>query len=200
MSVTKLDYVALNACSKALVCALKHRDSHTQLHSQRVIDLSECLGKACGLYDMDIGILKMAACFHDIGKIGIPDEILLKAGKLDSEEWDVMKTHSENGEDIVRGLEMEGCNIISLAVRHHHEHYNGCGYPDQISGDEIPIFSRIISVADSFDAMAETRPYHKARAHQQVMDIMSVENGIKFDPYVFNKLQSIVKESQYITK
>jgi len=149
---------------------------------------------------MDIGILKMAACFHDIGKIGIPDEILLKAGKLDSEEWDVMKTHSENGEDIVRGLEMEGCNIISLAVRHHHEHYNGCGYPDQISGDEIPIFSRIISVADSFDAMAETRPYHKARAHQQVMDIMSVENGIKFDPYVFNKLQSIVKESQYITK
>lgn len=197
MKNNTLDYEALCNCAGALMCALKHKDIYTQLHSERIVALSEKIGRACKLEETEISMLKVSACFHDIGKIGISDEILLKQAKLNPEEWVLMKTHSEKGEDIVNKLEMSNCSVIAGAVRHHHEYFNGSGYPDQLSGEKIPILSRIISVADSYDAMTQTRPYHKSIPHQQTMEILFEEKGYKSDPYVANKFEAIIKNSSY---
>ncbi len=196
MKIVKPDYETLCKCSSALVCALKHRDAHTQMHSDRVVSLAEEIGTACQLPKNDTEILKVAACFHDIGKIGIPDDILLKPSKHDADEWEVMKTHSEIGEDIVKRLELEHGSIVARAVRHHHEYFNGAGYPDRLLGEQIPLFARIISISDSYDAMTSTRPYHKAKTHQQTTDILKQEKGVKFDPDILNSFLSIIENSK----
>lgn len=197
MNNNTLDYEALCNCARVLMCALKHKDVYTQLHSERIIVLSEKIGEACKLTETEISTLKVSACFHDIGKIGIPDEILLKQATLNPEDWTMMKTHSEKGEDIVKKLEMSNCSTIAETVRHHHEYFDGSGYPDQLAGEKIPILSRIISVADSYDAMTQARPYHKPMPHQQAMEILSEEKGYKSDPYVANKFEAIIKNNSY---
>lgn len=198
MTLTELlDSNNLCVCTQALVRALWHRDIYTHLHSERVTNLSELLGKACDLEEHEIDLLKISACFHDLGKVGTPDEILLKPGKLNEEEWEAIKLHSENGEDIVKRLHLDNNELIAKAIRHHHEHFQGSGYPDQLSGEDIPLFSRIISVADSYDAMSMTRSYHKARSHKEVMKILLEEKGKKSDPYIFNKFEQIIETSDY---
>jgi HD-GYP domain-containing protein (c-di-GMP phosphodiesterase class II) len=188
----KSDQLANESSTMALVCALKYRDEHTQMHSQRVIELAKALGVLCGLTATEMGSLKSAACLHDIGKIGIPDGILLKPAALDEDEWDVMKSHSAKGEDIVRNLNVAGSEQVALAVRHHHENFDGSGYPDQLAGEDIPLFSRIISITDSFDAMADTRPYHQSRTCRQIMNVMHSEQG-KFDPWLLTRFEIVVK-------
>ncbi len=185
------DY-SLEPSTKALVCALRHRDNHTQLHSERVVELAGTLGRACGLSMLELSRLHAAACFHDVGKIGIPDEILLKPDRLRPEEWEVMQTHSEKGEDIVRNLVIDDSATIAKAVRHHHENYDGTGYPDALAGESIPIYSRIISVCDSYDAMMETRPYHLARSHAEAISVMFEEVN-KYDPWIIEKFEKIVR-------
>ena len=198
MNNDQLNDENLCACVEALVCALKYRDEHTQMHSQRVIGLSEEIGVACSLLETEISLLKISACFHDVGKIGIADKILLKTTAFSSEEWEVMKSHSEIGEKIVKKLLAGNGNgdVIAKAVRHHHEHFDGSGYPDQLSQDQIPLFSRIISVADSYDAMTDTRPYHKCKSHIQVMEVIVSEAGSKLDPYVVSKFELIIRDSK----
>lgn len=197
MRNSQRNYLTLSTCAKALTCALGHRDLHTQKHSFRVIELSVEIAEACGMTRDEIERLKISACFHDIGKIGIPDEILLKPGRLNKEEWTVMKTHSEKGEDIVKELDIEGSDQIAQTIRHHHEHFDGSGYPDGYAGESIPVSSRIISVADSYDAIAERRSYHKERTHKDVMDIIYSEASEKLDPYVVGKLGCIIKHSAH---
>ncbi len=136
----KLEDQAFNSLlkyTKALSVALGYRDLSTQLHSERVQGLSVSLGKSCGLSHNEINTLIVAASFHDIGKIGIPDHILLKPSKLDKTEWETMKQHSEIGEEIMRATELEGSQQVALLIRHHHEHYNGMGYPDNLSGEKF---------------------------------------------------------------
>ncbi|MBL1141052.1 MAG: HD-GYP domain-containing protein [Proteobacteria bacterium] len=191
------NYEVLCLYTEALSCALKHRDAHTQLHSQRIVLLSEELGKSCSLSENEIFILKIASCLHDIGKIGIPDNILLKQGKHNPEEWEIMKSHSTKGADIVKKLPINNTELISNIVRHHHEHYDGCGYPDKLSGENIPIMARIISVTDSYDAMTDTRPYHPAKTHKKAIEILNDEKGNKSDPYVLNKFLSRIETSSY---
>jgi len=191
------DYKTVCNCTAALVCALKHRDIYTQLHSQRVVELAENLGVACGLVSTDIELLKISACLHDIGKIGIPDEILLKPTKLGSKEWEIMKTHSEKGADIVRMMGISGSDSIAEAISQHHENFNGQGYPKQMSGEQISILARIITVADCYEAITVTRPYHQPRSHRLAMEILSEDSGIKTDPYVFNKFESLIKNSPH---
>src|SRR5690606_19616561 len=137
--------------------------------SKRVMGLSVQIGKHYGLSNNEINILKIAAEFHDIGKIGIPDHILLKSSAFDEDEWSIMKQHSEIGEEILASAEVKGAQHVALIIRHHHEYYNGYGYPDKLSGDNIPICARIISIADSYDAMAETRSYSRRRTHSEIM-------------------------------
>ena len=188
---------ALYTYTKALSVALGYRDLLTQRHSERVESLSEDIGMRCGLSGNEINILKIAASFHDIGKIGIPDHILLKPAQFDEAEWREIKQHSEIGERILASTELEGSQQAARVIRHHHEYYDGSGYPDGLSGEEIPICARIISIADSYDAMAVTRSYHHARMHSEIMAIMHKETGEKHDPELMRVFCEIIETSEF---
>jgi response regulator RpfG family c-di-GMP phosphodiesterase len=190
-------FVALYEYTQALAAALGHRDVLTRLHSDRVLGLSEEIAVAFGLTKEDLAVLKISALFHDIGKIGIPDSILLKPSKHDAAEWEKMKEHSAIGENIMSAIKIEGASRAAKNIRHHHEYYNGLGYPDKLIGENIPICSRIISIADSYDAMAVTRSYHKARTHSEIMSILQSETGVKHDPNLMRIFCKIIESSKF---
>lgn len=181
--------------AKALSVSLKYRDYLTFAHSERVKTLSLAIGEALGLCEFDMNTLYLAAMFHDIGKIGIPDEILMKPDKLDDAEWEVMQQHSAIGEDIITSMDISNSKEVACLIRHHHESYDGSGYPDHLSGNIIPIGSRIISIADSYDAMSVARVYHRSRSHQETMAIMHEETEKKFDPYLMKLFCKLIEES-----
>jgi len=186
-------YSTLHSFTKPLAVALLERDGHTRSHCDRVVEVSERLGRQCGLTDDDIEILKISASFHDIGKIGIPDKILLKPGGFEAPEWAVMKTHTAIGERIVRGIEAEGVDEVASSVRHHHEYFNGRGYPDGLSGEAIPIYARILSIADSYDAIVMPRSYHRGRTRRETLDILHQEEGAKHDPFLLGKFFAMIE-------
>jgi response regulator RpfG family c-di-GMP phosphodiesterase len=190
-------FVFLYNYTKALAVALGHRDLLTRLHSDRVLGLAGEIAAALGMEKKDLAILKIAALFHDIGKIGIPDAILLKPSKHDAAEWEKMKEHSGIGENIMSAIEIEDSPRASNVIRHHHEYYNGMGYPDKLIGEGIPICSRIISIADSYDAMAVTRSYHSARTHSEIMSILKSEAGEKHDPNLMQIFYKIIESSKF---
>jgi HD-GYP domain-containing protein (c-di-GMP phosphodiesterase class II) len=190
-------YDALYKYTKALSVALGYRDLLTRLHSERVLGLSELIGVRCGFSEKELGVLKIAASFHDIGKIGIPDRILLKPASFDDAEWEIMKQHPIIGEKIMASTELESAQQAATIIRQHHEHYDGLGYPDGLLGEDIPVFSRIISIADAYDAMAVTRSYHHARKHREIMKILYVETGKKFDPTLVQLFSGIIETSQF---
>ena len=175
-------FEALFRYTQGLAVALGYRDLMTRLHSERVHSLCENMGVRLGLGEAELSALRIGSWFHDIGKIGIPDAILLKPDAFDDAEWEVMKRHSEIGEDIMRSTGLEGAWQAAGIIRHHHEHYDGGGYPDGLKGENIPLCSRVISIADSYDALAVTRAYHRARSHDEVVGMMSREAGKKYDP------------------
>ena len=185
--------------AQALVCALKYRDEYTQLHSERVAGLALDLGKKCDLSLLELDILTIAANLHDIGKIGIADNVLLKPGRFEPSEWEEMKTHAEKSEGIINGLAFVGKDIVGKAVRHHHEKFDGTGYPDNLIGEEIPIMSRIISIVDNYDALSEKRSYHSVRTHDEVMKIMQEEAPEKFDLVVFQIFIKLIETSRFKT-
>jgi HD-GYP domain-containing protein (c-di-GMP phosphodiesterase class II) len=183
--------------TKALSVALGYRDELTRLHSERVQNLSSIIGTAYGINDEELAALKIAASFHDIGKIGIPDHILLKPAKLDESEWEKMQQHSEIGEKIIASTELDGAAHAARVIRHHHENYDGSGYPDGLAGASISVCSRIITIADNYDAMAVTRSYHKAKTHLEIMQIMWEETGRKHDPELMKLFSEIIETSPY---
>lgn len=190
-------YLALYTYTKALSVALGYRDLLTRLHSERVLGLAEAIGIRYGLPEKELGVLRIAASFHDIGKIGIPDHVLLKPSRLDHDEWEKIKQHSEIGQNIMAATELEGSQQASLVIRHHHEHYNGQGYPDRLRGEEIPIYSRMITIADSYDAMAQTRSYHRAKTHPRIMAILHHETGEKHDPELMRIFCEVIESSKF---
>ncbi|MEE4377560.1 MAG: HD domain-containing phosphohydrolase [Candidatus Competibacteraceae bacterium] len=190
-------YDILVKYTKALAVALTERDLNTRLHSDRVVAITQAIGKRCGLTSIELAQLEVGASFHDIGKIGVPDHVLLKPAKLEQDEWQRMKAHSEIGERILRAIELPGIDQVATAVRHHHEHFNGCGYPDGLSGEAIPLISRIIAVADSYDAMAVTRAYHRPRSHCEIMGILDAESGAKLDPDIFKYFAALIETSPF---
>ena len=190
-------YDALFQRTKSLSIALGYRDLMTRRHSERVQGLSEEIGVRYGLDHQQLCTLRTSATFHDIGKIGTPDYILLKPRQFNDDEWMLMKQHCEMGEKIMLSTELEGSDMAALAIRHHHEYFDGQGYPDGLSGVEIPICSRIISIADSYDAMAVTRSYHKARAHSEIMEILVAETGKKHDPQLMQIFADFIDASQF---
>ncbi len=178
-------------CTRALTAALHARDQYTRDHCDRVVDLSLQLSKAIGLSKQKTALVEISARFHDIGKVGIPDSILLKPARLTDSEWQVMKMHSTIGERIMRQTGLPGSSRVARVIRHHHENFAGDGYPDALKGEAIPIQSRIILIVDAYDAMRSTRPNRPARSHDQVMAIMESENGWKFDPNLFKYFPAI---------
>jgi response regulator RpfG family c-di-GMP phosphodiesterase len=190
-------FSALFRYTKALSVALGYRDLLTRLHSERVQGLALELGSRIGLSSHAMSALGVAAAFHDVGKIGIPDRILLKPTRFDEAEWETMKTHSEIGEKIMASTDLEGSQQAALLIRHHHEHYDGTGYPDKLSGEGIPVSSRIIAIVDSYDAMAVTRAYHRARPHGEIMAILHGETGGKHDPELMSVFREMIESSRF---
>ena len=193
-------FVSLYRYTKALSVALGYRDTMTRMHSERVVALSLSLGEHCGLTDDELETLRVAATFHDIGKIGIPDAILLKPGRLDRTEWECMQRHAEIGQQIMLATDLDGAETAARAIRHHHEHFDGLGYPDQISGQQIPIAARIIAITDSYDAMAVTRSYHAALGHSVIGEILRVQSGTKYDPDLLHTFLRYIETSALKTR
>lgn len=181
---------SLTAFARSLSTALELRDRGTRLHSDRVVDIALDIGHRCGLAREQMSLLALSAAFHDIGKIGIPDRVLRKPGLLDAEEWETMKTHSLVGEKILRAVNTPGMDGVAEAVRHHHEHYGGGGYPDGLAAQEIPLLARIVAIADGYDARVSARPYHRGATHDEVMDRMRTEVGAKYDPDLFHHFEA----------
>lgn len=160
--------------------ALEERNIETMEHMERTKQLAVNLGINIGLPDYLLSDLSLLALLHDIGKLGIPDEILLKPGPLNAQEWEVMKTHSEKGYHIASYIpEMIS---IAQAILHHHEHWDGRGYPYALQGEEIPLLSRIISIVDAFDVMTHDRPYHQAITSIEALKEIQSCAGSQFDP------------------
>ena len=177
---------------KCLGVALDARDTYTDNHCGRVEALSLALGVRCELSADELELLSTAARLHDVGKIGIPDSILLKPDRLDPNEWDTMKTHAVRGQEICRAMAHPDAKAMSVIVRHHHEAMDGSGYPDALSGEAIPICSRIIRVADCYDAMTTTRFHQPSRSHERAMEILRSECATKLDPAVFRRFEALV--------
>ena len=169
--------------------AVNSYDPYTEWHSTRVAFYSMKIAEALSLSVREKGILLLSAVLHDVGKISIPRDILLKQGKLTKEEFAVIKKHPLVGERIVEPINREAAKII----RHHHEKWNGKGYPDGLKGEEIPLLSRIITVADVFDALTTNRPYRKAFTVEKALGIMVSERGKMFDPCVLDIFLSFPK-------
>ena len=178
---------------ECLRIVLHQRDAYTGVHCGRVEYLCRLLGLLCGLNSHERNLLRTASRLHDLGKTGIPDAVLLKPGRLDTAEWEVMKRHSELGQIACEAIPHADSRRVGRIVRHHHEAFDGSGYPDGLAGTEIPICSRIISLADSYDAMTTTRPYHVARTHEETMEIMRSESGTKSDPLLFGYFVRIIE-------
>jgi HD-GYP domain-containing protein (c-di-GMP phosphodiesterase class II) len=147
-----------------LVSLVDLRDSYTGGHSTRVASYSRMIATELGLSDLDIERVTLAASLHDVGKVGVPDHILLKQGKLSDVEMEHMKRHSEFGWTVLRSF--EGFEEASLMILHHHERIDGNGYPGQLRGADIPMGARIIAVCDTYDALTTNRPYRNGRLPQ----------------------------------
>ena len=182
----------LTQIDHSLAVALGERDRNTGEHCQRVIGLSLALGVHIGLNRHELDVLATSARLHDIGKIGIPDRILGKPAAFEADEWACMQQHPLIGERIVRAIGGDHANEVATVVRHHHEHFDGSGYPDKLRGTDIPLYARIISLTDCYDAMAEPRPYHRGRTHSEVMAILDSEAGIKHDPDLLHAFRSLI--------
>lgn len=166
--------------------AAEYRDNETGLHIIRMSQISARLGEVAGINREQCALLLNASPMHDIGKIGIPDHILLKPGKLEPEEWEIMKTHAQIGADILDSSDSELLNMASEIAITHHEKWDGSGYPNGLKGKEIPLVGRIVSIADVFDALTSTRPYKKAWSVEKAMITIKEESGRHFDPELVN--------------
>ena len=172
-------YTNLISTLQSLVAAIEARDSYTQQHSQRVTEWSIRIAEAMGCTQDELDTIKFAGILHDIGKISISDSILLKNGRLTEEEMKMVQTHPVVGERILQPLGL--LPIERAIVRHHHERWDGKGYPDGIAGNDIPLLARIIAVADSYDAMTSNRPYRMARGSKEAIDELVKCSGTQFD-------------------
>jgi HD-GYP domain-containing protein (c-di-GMP phosphodiesterase class II) len=172
--------------------AIAKRDSDTDAHNYRVTLYSTRVGEALGLPGADMRVLIKGAFLHDVGKLGIPDSILLKPAKLDAGEFTIMKTHVDKGTDIVHPSSWlrEG----DCVVGYHHEKFAGGGYPRGLRGEEIPLTARIFAVADVFDALTSHRPYKKPLTFEQTMEILDLDRGKHFDPAVIDAFATIARE------
>jgi HD-GYP domain-containing protein (c-di-GMP phosphodiesterase class II) len=166
----------------ALAEAVDKRDPFTSKHSQRVRTISVDIGREMRVSAGELEALEWGGLLHDVGKIGVPDNVLLKQGKLTREERITMNAHPVLGAQIIGPVDRLAPELP--VIRHHHEWYNGSGYPDRLMGDEIPKLARILHVADAFEAMTADRPYRKALSTEQALAELRKFAGVQFDPEI----------------
>ena len=159
--------------------------------------MAALLAKALGMSDEEVDLILNASPMHDIGKLGIPDSILLKPGKLNEKEWEIMKTHAQIGADILGGSKSPLLEMAHEIALTHHEKWDGSGYPNQLKGEEIPIASRLSTMGDVFDALTSDRPYKEAWSVTQTMEYFYKQSGKQFDPSL---VKLLIKELPGILK
>src|SRR5205807_5722836 len=163
-------------------------------HSATVARYAAGIAQRLGWGGADLAYLRVAAMLHDVGKVSLPDQILRKPGPLSEQEYEEVKLHPVIGADFVNRV--DGLSLIALWVKHSHEHFDGSGYPDGLAGEDIPLASRILLVADAFDAMTSDRPYRGAISHDQALEELRRNAGRQFDPRCIEAFeQYIVTES-----
>jgi putative nucleotidyltransferase with HDIG domain len=180
----------LERFTMVLANALESKDYETQEHSARLVGMSDAIARHLGIGDGMRSIIRFGACLHDIGKVAIPEALLRKPEALTAEEQAVIRTHPEVGAAIL--ADIDTWEDVRLIVKHHHEHFNGSGYPDRLRGDEIPLGARIVSVVDAFDVMRTGRPYQPARSYDWILGELQRESGGQFDPELVAALIAVM--------
>lgn len=172
--------------------AAEYRDNETGLHIIRMSKVSMEIARAVGLSPQECDLILNASPMHDIGKLGIPDAVLLKPGKLDADEWETMKTHATIGAEILSGSDSELLETARLIALTHHERWDGSGYPKGLKGNDIPLYGRIVALADVFDALTSERPYKDAWPVEKAVAYLREMSGIQFDPELVEIFISIL--------
>jgi two-component system, response regulator RpfG len=177
--------------------AAEFKDTDTGNHVKRVAGYSRVIGEEIISDFAELDLLFYAAPLHDVGKVGIPDTILLKTGRLTAEEWKVMKNHTMIGEKILADCENRVLRTGAVIAKNHHEKFDGSGYPVGLAGKSIPLMGRIVAIADVFDALTTIRPYKKAWSHEKAFDLIAEERGTQFDPILAD---IFLNKSEHVTK
>ncbi|MBC7218435.1 MAG: HD domain-containing protein [Candidatus Caldatribacterium sp.] len=176
----------------ALAKALEYYDGSTRMHSEVSAGYAFEIARSLGLDEERARLVRWAALVHDVGKIFIPQEILRKPARLTPEEYDLVKLHAIKGEELL--LSIKGLESIARIVRHHHERFDGTGYPDGLRGEEIPLEARILAVVDAFEAMTSDRPYRRAMSVDEALEELKRFSGTQFDPEVVRVMVAVVEE------
>ncbi|MFQ5924941.1 MAG: HD-GYP domain-containing protein [Dehalococcoidia bacterium] len=179
----------------ALATAIEAKDPYTEGHIDRVASYALSLGKEIGLSLREQQLLRKAAMLHDVGKLGVSESVLLKPGPLTKEEFNHVKTHTVVGEKICRPLQQD--RLIAEVIRHHHERYDGKGYPDELAGEDIPLAARIMAVVDAYDALTSDRPYRGQLSQEEALQLLREETGRQFDPKLAVALISMVETGRW---
>ncbi len=174
--------------------AAEYRDNETGMHVVRMSQASALLAKQMGLSEVECDLILMASPMHDIGKLAIPDSVLLKPGKLDGDEWQTMRSHAAMGAEILQGYDTQLLTMAAQIARTHHERWDGYGYPQGLKGEQIPLYTRIVSVCDVFDALTSERPYKPAWSVERALAHMRDNSGKHFDPEVLDSFFAIVDQ------
>ncbi|HVY61318.1 MAG TPA: HD domain-containing phosphohydrolase [Planctomycetota bacterium] len=182
------------ALTDALTGAVTARDETTGSHVDRLVALAVCLGEALGLSPRELDTLRLGASLHDIGKIGIPDRVLQKPGPLDFEERTLMRAHPVIGERLLERVdELAAARDI---VRHHHERWDGSGYPDGLAGEDISLLARVVAVADGIEAMAARRPYRSPLTRDEILQELKKGRGTQWDPEIVDVATRLIEAGQ----
>lgn len=174
----------------SLASAIDAKSPWTKGHSERVTKFAVEIAREIGLRDKDLEYIKLCSLLHDIGKIGIYDDVLDKADKLTDEEFELVKKHTEKGAEILKPIKQ--LQDVILGVLHHHERYDGKGYPEGLRGEDIPLCARILSVADSFDSMTADRPYRPSPGKEFAISEIKRCSGTQYDPKVVEAFLKIL--------
>ena len=176
-----------------LARAAEYRDDKTGAHTRRVGESAAAIARALGLDGEDVERIRRVAPLHDVGKIGIPDAILLSPARLTEPEFEVMKTHTSIGGDLLAGSDVPALRCAEEIARNHHERWDGTGYPNGLAGEAIPLTGRIVAVADTFDALSHSRPYKRAWSLEEALAWIRDGAGTQFDPAVAEAFVSVVR-------
>lgn len=176
---------------QSLSDTIEAKDAYTRGHTERVSGTAVALGKAMNFKESQLEHIRWAGVLHDIGKIGIPGEIIAKPGRLTDAEMEIMKEHPTIGYQILEHI--EALREALPGVLHHHEKYDGSGYPHGLAGHKIPLYARLISVADTYDSITSSRPYRKAKSHEFAMEIMTQVAGSQLDPEIFTLFKELIE-------
>ncbi len=184
---------ARNSILLSIEKMLYEKSCETEEHAARIALISNKVGQALGLDDYEMEELGLLSKLHDMGKIGIPDNILLKPGKLDDREWELMKKHSEKGYELAKST--PELNNIADLILHHHERWDGGGYPSGLQGDDIPKLSRVLSIIDAYDVITHSRAYKPIQSKQEALQEIEKCAGKQFDPEISRIFIDIMKNA-----